>query len=185
MNARSLKPMTTMIFLCLLLIPVDPPVVVAQEADLSPDQEPAAAVTDSGRVNTPSGALLRSAILPGWGQIYNGYTVKGVAMMLADVTVIGLAIHADNRVRDLAVPGRSSREEEDLATWRRRREKRILLTIGIILYSMADAFVDAHLADFRDNETRFEVEVDPPQVKGYPPYLRLTLTIPFGRSRNR
>jgi hypothetical protein len=142
-----------------MVIHAGAPMVTAQATEAAPDQEPAAAVTDTGGVKTPGGALLRSAIVPGWGQIYNGYTVKGVAMMLADATIIGLAIHADSKVRDLAVPGRDEQAEENLATWRRRREKRILLTIGLILYSMADAFVDAHLIDFRDNETRFGVEL--------------------------
>ncbi len=185
MSARDSKPAAALFVLCMLLISADLPVVHAQVPESSLDQEPAAAASDTGRVITPSGALLRSAILPGWGQIYNGYTVKGVAMMLADVTIIGLAIHADSRVRDLAVPGRDEQAEEDLAFWRKRREKRILLSVGFILYSMADAFVDAHLIDFRDNETRFEVEVEPPPGRGYPPDLRLTLTIPFGRSRSR
>jgi len=185
MSMRPSKPAAALFILCLLQIATDPPVVHAQVTEPASDQGIAAAVSDTGRVITPSGALLRSAILPGWGQIYNGYTAKGVAMMLADVTIIGLAIHADSRVRNLAVPGRDEQAEEDLAFWRKRREKRILLSVGFILYSMADAFVDAHLMDFRDNETRFEVEVEPPPGRGYPPDLRLTLTIPFGKSRSR
>jgi hypothetical protein len=184
MDARLSIPAKIPLILSLLLISAGPAGTCARTAESPPDRVTTAGVADTSRVISPNGALVRSAILPGWGQIYNGYTVKGVAMMLAEATIIGLAVQADTRVRDLAVPGRDEQAEADLADWRKRREKRILLMIGLTLYSMADAFVDAHLIDFRDDETRFEVEVEPPPGRGRVPDLKLTLTIPFGRSRS-
>jgi TM2 domain-containing membrane protein YozV len=184
MSLRTVNPtaflLPLLVPVCLLTMPS--PGVRATEG--APRSGTVTARQDTSRIITPSGALLRSAIVPGWGQIYTGHTVKGVVMMVADAAIIGLAIHADTRVKDLAaIRGRNGAEEDALEMWRKRRQNRIVLAVGLILYSMADAFVDAHLLDFEDDDARFGMEVEPPPVGGTTPGLRLTLTLPIGRSR--
>lgn len=162
--------------LSLLLILSLPGVLHAQVEEPPPGSEVGEAVSDSANVVTPGGALFRSAILPGWGQIYTGHKIKGVAMIIADATIIGLALHADTRVKDLAVPGG---DQQALEAWRIKREKRILLAIGLLLYSMADAFVDAHFYSFDTDDSRFGIEVEPPPGNGFSPGIRVTFTIPL------
>lgn len=47
---------------------------------------------DMVEVKTPLGAALRSAAVPGWGQIYNGDTVRGVAYIVGFAGFAGTAI---------------------------------------------------------------------------------------------
>lgn len=182
MTIRESKPAIALFSLSLLLVFSSSHPLCAQVEGTGPGSEAGAARSDSSHVVTPGGALLRSAILPGWGQIYTGHKVKGVAMIIADATIIGLAIHADTRVKDLAVPGG---DQLLLEEWRNKRENRILLAVGLILYSMADAFVDAHFHDFDSDEARFGVEVEPPPGNGLAPGIRLSLTFPLGAHRLR
>ena len=62
--------------LSLLLILFLPGVLHAQVEEPPPGSEVGEAVSDSANVVTPGGALFRSAILPGWGQIYTGHKIK-------------------------------------------------------------------------------------------------------------
>ncbi len=177
MTIHESKPAIALISLSLLLVLSSSHLLSAQVEETGPISGAGAARSDSSHVVTPGGALLRSAILPGWGQIYTGHKVKGVAMIIADATIIGLAIHADTRVKDLAVPGG---DQLVLEEWRNKRENRILLAVGLILYSMADAFVDAHFHDFDSDDARFGVEVEPPPGNGLAPGIRISLAFPLG-----
>jgi len=179
MTARESKPTIVLLSLSLLLVLSPSHLLFAQVEGPGPGSGTEEAHSDSSNVVTPGGALLRSAILPGWGQIYTGHKVKGVAMIIADATIIGLAIDADTRVKDLAVPGG---DQLALEEWRNKRENRILLAVGLILYSMADAFVDAHFYDFESEDSRFGVEVEPPPG-GLAPGIRISLTYQLGTRR--
>ncbi|RKY59747.1 MAG: hypothetical protein DRP94_02640 [Candidatus Latescibacterota bacterium] len=83
---------------------------------------------------SPEGALLRSAILPGWGQWANGHPVKGLMLEVAEVVLAGMAWR------------------EWKAGHPRRRNTFILWWLGARLYGMADAYVDAHLRGFDEGE---------------------------------
>ncbi|MFC1500082.1 hypothetical protein ACFL6T_03580 [Candidatus Zixiibacteriota bacterium] len=181
MTARESKTAIALIALSLLLVISSPQLLSAQVEEPAPGSVAGTAHSDSSNAVTPGGALLRSALLPGWGQIYTGHKIKGAAMIIADAVIIGLAIHADTRVKDLAVPGG---DQIALDEWRNKRENRIMLAVGLILYSMADAFVDAHFLDFDSEDSRFGVEVEPPPDYGCSPGIRISLTIPFGRQRH-
>lgn len=111
----------------------------------------------------PGGALLRSAVLPGWGQFYTRHPLKGVLIMGVEAALIGYAVSADTKVKDFAAAGVSS---DELDLWRNKRRKSILWAVGVWLYSMADAYVDAHLYDFDSNEPHFDIEPVPPPA-GY------------------
>ncbi len=87
---------------------------------------------DSLQVRAPRGAMVRSLALPGWGQFYNGKRLKGVVIAAAEIGS-GVALFVER-----------SQSTEAVATVSDRNTY-LFTTIGIILYSMADAYVDAHL----------------------------------------
>lgn len=127
----------------------------------------AQADTDTSRRVEPGPALLRSAVLPGWGQFYTRHPVKGGLMMAAQVAFIGMAVRADGRVKDLAGLRNSafppSSLEDDIESWRSERRSWIIRAFGLWLYSMADAYVDAHLHHFDEEEPQFEFSTVPPR----------------------
>ncbi|MDA0710068.1 MAG: hypothetical protein O3B73_07660 [bacterium] len=90
----------------------------------------AESVPDSARVNIPRRTMLRSLVLPGWGQFHNGKQIKGG--VIATIEVGSAAAYWARRahLRDL---GSSERNIYFFST------------IGVVLYSMADAYVDAYL----------------------------------------
>lgn len=87
---------------------------------------------------SPTGAMARSLAIPGWGQFYNGKKVKGTIVATAEVASVVAFFVRRNQINDEAVPlGQPP-----------RRNFYLLSTIGLVFYSVVDAFVDAHLDDF-------------------------------------
>ncbi len=100
--------------------------------------------TDSTRTATlPSahGALLRSAVLPGWGQFYNGRPVKGLFFGAASATALTAVLVEHGRIRSAPTP----EEHQDRTA---RRNSRLLYFALSVALAATDAYVDAHLADF-------------------------------------
>ena len=77
------------------------------------------------------GAVLRSIVLPGWGQFYNGKRVKGSVIATAEVASAIAWVVRRKQIKD-----RGTQE----------RNLYLFSTIGIVLYSVGDAYVDAHLS---------------------------------------
>lgn len=97
----------------------------------SPDSSSA----DSIRENrTARGAMVRSLALPGWGQFYNGRPIKGSIIAAAQVSSAAAFFVRRSQL--------NQRRSTDASP-----ERNIFLytTIGLILFSMGDAYVDAHL----------------------------------------
>jgi hypothetical protein len=90
-------------------------------------------------VKSPLGAVVRSAILPGWGQIYNHQYLKaGVAFSLNAF----LAYHIywyEMKWRD--TKNKDFQGKRNLYTW--------YFALGYLL-TMIDAYVDAYLYEFND-----------------------------------
>ena len=91
--------------------------------------------TDTAGVGrSPRGAMLRSLALPGWGQFYNGKHIKSGLFAAAEIgSVVAFFVRRDQINRE-ATPG-----------IRRKRNIYLFTTIGAVLLSMGDAYVDAHL----------------------------------------
>ena len=94
--------------------------------------------------HSPSGAMWRSLAFPGWGQLYNGKYLKAAIIAGGEFSLIyGIWIQEQRR-KDAKKAG------DDYAAnfYRDDRQRLTWWLTGLILYSMADAYVDAHLLDF-------------------------------------
>ncbi len=100
-----------------------------------------ASPSDSISLPDPTGAMLRSLILPGWGQFYNGKWFKGILIGGAEIGFLTNAIVLNQYLQ-------SAETEIDRNYYWENRNLSIWLLGATILYSMADAYVDAHMADF-------------------------------------
>ena len=126
-NGREVRSMLRGIVILTLALLLRP----SREAMGRPNGD---ALPDSGDARSPRGAMLRSLALPGWGQFYNRHYVKGGAIAALEVgsaTVYFLRRSQIHRQQALS-PGP-------------RRNLFAYTTILIVVYSMADAYVDAHL----------------------------------------
>ncbi|HID94676.1 MAG TPA: hypothetical protein EYP53_01275 [Candidatus Latescibacteria bacterium] len=92
---------------------------------------------------SPTGALIRSALLPGWGQLYNGRYLKAGLILGAESFLATEIVLEDRKIR-----ASTSDAKRDLHT--RRRNTFAIWLAGTILYSMIDAYVDAHLFGFEE-----------------------------------
>ena len=127
--------------------------------------------TDSTRTDTlPSahGALLRSAVLPGWGQFYNGRPIKGLFFGAASATALTAVVVEHRRIRAAPTP---EEHQNRIA----RRNSRLLYCALSVALAAIDAYVDAHLADFG---TEMQVEMQRGKA-----WLRLKATVPLGVPR--
>lgn len=103
---------------------------------------------------SPSGALLRSTVFPGWGQYYNRKPVKGIILMLLEAGLLtGLLLE---------------REQPPLTGLTPAGGRLLYGLIGVHIYGMTDAYVDAHLADF-----------DTPDVFGHRRWDKPTMMVGF------
>ena len=98
-------------------------------------------VPSAATLPSAHGALLRSAVLPGWGQFYNGRPVKGLFFGAASATALTLVVVEHRRIRFAPTP-----EEHQNRT--ARRNSRLLYFALSVALAAIDAYVDAHLADF-------------------------------------
>ncbi|SVD05672.1 uncharacterized protein METZ01_LOCUS358526 [marine metagenome] len=94
------------------------------------------AIVESLHLPSPTGALLRSTALPGWGQFYNRKPLKGGLFLILQAGLFtGVLLQRDQpRSGGLTPLGNTM----------------LLGLIGVRVFSIADAYVDAHFADFDD-----------------------------------
>jgi hypothetical protein len=100
-------------------------------------------VADSvkARTKSPRGAMLRSAVLPGWGQWYNGQKIKSFLVVGGELGLIGNAWY-QNR---MALRSKTPEERE---FFRNNRNLSIWWCVGVYFLNLMDAYVDAQLWHF-------------------------------------
>ncbi|MBL7192131.1 hypothetical protein ISS30_10595 [bacterium] len=100
------------------------------------------------KAHSPSGAMWRSLILPGWGQYYNRKYVKSAVTAGSELSLIYAIYYQDFEYN------KAKRSDDDYRAkfYRNDRNKLIWWLTGFLLYSMADAYVDAHLINFNVSE---------------------------------
>ncbi len=107
---------------------------------------PAAAQSpDTLNTPTPRGVLLRSLVLPGWGQWANGRPFKALVFGGAAAGFLGKAAVEQ---RDLGRAADQGRDDEELQDRAARRNTWVLCLLATSTLAGLDAYVDAHLADF-------------------------------------
>jgi len=91
-------------------------------------------------IKSPTVAAWRSALLPGWGQFYNGSPIKGVVLGLITLGATSYTIY---RYLDMRGEGTYSYQKTTnfLAA--------LILNVAVWGYTVADAFVDAYLYGFK------------------------------------
>jgi hypothetical protein len=142
-------------------------------AQAGSDISPSSTDTDTSRVISPGSALLRSALIPGWGQAYVGHYAKAGILFAGGATTLALTLRADGRVGDLAArrtvvidPLERNLLEADIEYWRGERRRWILWSLAVWVYSMLDAYVDAHLHNFDAVEPVFTPPPTPDRCAG-------------------
>ncbi|MFQ6092477.1 MAG: DUF5683 domain-containing protein [bacterium] len=115
---------------------------------------------------SPWGAAVRSAVFPGWGQVYTEHYVKSGVIFLIESGLIVSAV-MENEKANKAYEAAQSTTDEQYQKYLDRLERRNLYlwwTAGVIVYSMIDAYVDAHL--FRFDEEGITLSVEPRWPRG-------------------
>jgi hypothetical protein len=128
----------------------------------------------------PTGALFRSAIVPGWGQYYNrkyiksaifaggeGYLIYGIAKYWRE------ARHHRSNFEQSTDRSYQTIEFLKYSNARDMRNLRLWILAASIFYSMFDAYVDAQLSDFNQTDKAYQVYVAPTSDAG----LQLVLNV--------
>ena len=140
---------------------------------------PAIASSAADSSLTPRTALMRSAVLPGWGQYSNGRPVKaalfggGTAVLIAatwmkindmdevsdeiDITLRQLQLSIDRGEEETDLPQRLDELEPSHEDEAARRNSLILGIVATITFGAIDAYIDAHLVGFADEPPALEV----------------------------
>lgn len=90
---------------------------------------------------SPSGAMLRSALIPGWGQWYTDHKLKAIIVLGAQLALIGNAVYYNQ----MAVKSHTS---DDRNFYLDYQSQFTWYSVGFYLLNILDAFIEAHLWDF-------------------------------------
>jgi len=142
----------------------------------------------------PRKASTRSAIIPGWGQIYNDSWWK-VPIIYGS---LGVAIHfvgvneglRDDNLAKIELERAEDVPDEDAIrvyqrradNWRKNRDLVFLTMAGIYALQIIDAAVDAHLKGFNvDDKLTLNVKPKVGVISNGTPYLGFRVTLPIGK----
>lgn len=117
----------------------------------------------------PTGALFRSVFVPGWGQFYNKKYIKAVLIAGVEVYLMNevythrhkASLHEKHFTNAFDYP---VYQAEEFASYQKELDRRGNATwflAATIFFSMFDAYVDAHLSDFDQEDKAFEVYIGP------------------------
>ena len=93
-------------------------------------------------LSSPTGVMLHSLLVPGWGQALNGSWFKA-ALVAGGETALGVAL-----IRDSQRLSATSPYDPAYATLFDRRQREAWWLGGVVFLSMVDSYVDAHLKGF-------------------------------------
>jgi hypothetical protein len=131
----------------------------------------APAMPRSSRFDQPRWVMLRSLAFPGWGQLHNRAWLKALAVAGGE-GALGLRMLDDERAlgrlnRDVESARRALDEQREATAVTAYNDRLNQLTArewmvaGVLIYSLLDAYVDAHFRNFR-----IEFEHDPALPEG-------------------
>ncbi len=145
--------------------------------------------TSGGWTEQPRVVMLRSLLVPGWGQFHNRAYVKS-ALVAAGEGAFGVFLWQDRRELDRLlvevererVGGDPQGYESAVTRYNARLDtyvSRQWLFAGVLAYALVDAYVDAHFRDFD-----IEFRTDPALPDGAPPDLGRPARGPTGGARS-
>ena len=100
---------------------------------------------------SPFGAIVASAILPGGGQFYCENYLRGAAFCAAQASVAGMFLYEHILTEEAHRRYKSTGSLDDYGDYEHHFDRRYDLLwwgAGVWVFSMADAFVDAHMFKF-------------------------------------
>ena len=109
---------------------------------------------------SPGQAFLRSLVLPGWGQSSIGASGRGAVYFALEAGSLWMVYTSDRRLQEAHERDRAMRDQgllaEDAVSGltrdrRAQREDWITMSIFLLFFSGADAFVATHLRDFDEH----------------------------------
>ncbi len=106
---------------------------------------------------SPTKAVLLSAAIPGGGQFYTHSYIKGILIACGEV-YFGAYTISDY------INYKKSNEQYIQDYYKRETFSDGMYFLGIFLFSLADAYVDAHLYKFSE-KTGFKFRLEPPKIK--------------------
>lgn len=118
------------------------------------------------RQPSPTGAMLRSAVLPGWGQLYNDRPAKGIILGSAELGLLAWLLVEHSLAQGARDDYRRTGDpfyEDEYELHSARRLDLIWYTSAAWLYGILDAYVDAHLYGFHRENSDFVREVGDPE----------------------
>jgi hypothetical protein len=155
MRAAKIHPISLLLFLSFpywtavaqdstaVFVPVVDAAIVDTTA-VDSTVETATAAPDSIVAKNPTGAMLRSIFVPGWGQFYNGKWFKGILIAGTEIGLITNAVILNQWAKEASTL-------EDYYFYIDNRNLTFWILGATILYSMADAYVDAQLYGFDES----------------------------------
>jgi hypothetical protein len=132
---------------------------------------------------SPGGAFVRSLVLPGWGQAWVGAPGRGGVYFALEGASLWMLYRTQQRLDQARAEQRVLHDSGVLPadstsglvrSRERQREDWIALSVFLLFFSGADAYVSAHLADFGER-----VGVTPTPEGA----LRIRATVPVGGRR--
>ncbi len=122
-------------------------------------------------LDQPRFVMLRSALVPGWGQFHNRAWIKALLVAGSEGAMIAGLVSDNRALRDLDAALAAARasgdlDAENLAVERYnarldRFVRRQWLLGGLLVYALTDAYVDAHFVHFK-----IQFENDPALPEG-------------------
>jgi hypothetical protein len=98
---------------------------------------------------SPTGAMLRSIVLPGWGQFHLGRKLTGGLFVAFEGVTLGMVLTKQSQLRALERAAAEGAEDtEAIQDKRQEREDWIVLMAFNHLLSGLEAYVSGHLWDF-------------------------------------
>jgi hypothetical protein len=132
------------------------------------------------RFDQPHWVMLRSLVIPGWGQFHNHAWFKAALVASADLTTrVGILRdeHALPQLRQVALDALAAQDEAAYTAAADAYNTRLDASInrrwllaGILVYSLLDAYVDAHFLHF---DTDFHSDPALPEGTPAPAKARL------------
>ena len=121
--------------------------VTSQKFTLVEDRDGA----DSYSTKSPKGAMVRSLIIPGWGQVYNGKIIKALVFLGGEAYFLSRYLGLNDELKILEDANAGERTTKIIDKEQERNGWGWLFAAGYLL-AMGDAFVDAHLDGFSIDE---------------------------------